>query len=263
MDEALPGKVVRAVELLTSPHKFAFASGDQADYERWAVGESVGRTTARGANTYTQVGPARSLVLGHGGARILLHETEDTVPRKHQLHLAFDDGTHLTVSIQGWGSVGLMTPEEIAGNEYLSKPGVSPGGDEFTWEHFADLLTQVGPGDKRSVKYFVISEPGVLGVGNGYTQDILFRAGLHPRHRVSDLTAAQGRALYDGVRSVLAEAIELGGRDTEHDLYDASGGYVPVLDRRAVGRPCPSCSTPIEKASYLGGAVYFCPACQT
>lgn len=35
-----------------------------------------------------------------------------------------------------------------------------------------------------------------------------------------------------------------------------------VLDSKTVGRPCPRCGTPIEKAAYLGGAVYYCPQCQ-
>lgn len=263
MDEDLTGKVVRSVVLLESPHKFAFASGTQEDYERWTVGTPVGRSTARGANTYTAMGPERFLVLGHGGARIVLHDSADNLPKKHQLLLGFEDESCFTVSIQGWGSVGLMTEEEIAGNEYLSKPGVSPASDDFTWEHFEGLLSAVEPGDKRSVKYFIISDPGVLGVGNGYAQDILYRARLHPRHRVSELGEAERRALYDGVRDTLVEAVRLRGRDTERDLHDRPGGYVPLLDRRAVGQPCPGCGAEIEKAKFLGGTIYFCSACQT
>ena len=56
--------------------------------------------------------------------------------------------------------------------------------------------------------------------------------------------------------------LELDGRDTEFDLYGCPGCYVRMMDSRTAGKPCANCQTPIEKASYLGGAVYFCPHCQ-
>jgi len=117
-------------------------------------------------------------------------------------------------------------------------------------------------GDPRSIKYFMISKPGILGVGNGYLQDMLFKAKIHPRRRVVQITEAEKQALYQSIRDTLQKASELGGRDTERDLYDHPGGYVRIMDNRNAGKPCPECGMPIEKASYLGGAVYFCPKCQ-
>lgn len=108
----------------------------------------------------------------------------------------------------------------------------------------------------------MISEPGVLGVGNGHLQDILFIAGVHPRRRVAGLRAGEKRALHTAVRRVLRKAVDLGGRDTERDLYDRAGAYGRILHSKAVGRPCTECGTPIEKIQYLGGAPYFCPNCQ-
>jgi len=58
-------------------------------------------------------------------------------------------------------------------------------------------------------------------------------------------------------------AVTAGGRDTERDLLGRPGGYRCILDSRAAGEPCPVCGTAIEKMSYLGGACYFCPACQS
>ena len=108
----------------------------------------------------------------------------------------------------------------------------------------------------------MISEPGVAGVGNGYLQDILFRAKIHPKRRVVDISEPERRALYDATRETLGQAAELGGRDTERDLYNKRGKYVRILDSRTKGNPCPECGTPIEKTQYLGGAAYFCPSCQ-
>jgi formamidopyrimidine-DNA glycosylase len=70
------------------------------------------------------------------------------------------------------------------------------------------------------------------------------------------------RALYEAIKSTLKNAVDLGGRDTERDLHNNTGGYVKVLDSRSVGRPCPECGALIKKIQYLGGAAYFCPGCQ-
>ena len=58
------------------------------------------------------------------------------------------------------------------------------------------------------------------------------------------------------------EVIAKGGRHDEVDLYGQPGGYARLMDRRAAGQPCPTCSTLVEKIQYLGGACYFCPRCQ-
>jgi formamidopyrimidine-DNA glycosylase len=133
----------------------------------------------------------------------------------------------------------------------------------FTPEHFEHLFQEVGPEDKRSIKKFMISEPGIPGVGNGYLQDILYRAKIHPRRRVVDITEEERGSLYVATRETLRQAVDLGGRDTERDLYNNRGGYERILDSRTRGKPCPECGTPIEKIQYLGGASYFCPQCQT
>jgi formamidopyrimidine-DNA glycosylase len=53
-----------------------------------------------------------------------------------------------------------------------------------------------------------------------------------------------------------------GGRDTELDLFGNPGGYITVLSKNTVDKPCPRCAAIIRKESYLGGAIYFCPGCQ-
>lgn len=68
--------------------------------------------------------------------------------------------------------------------------------------------------------------------------------------------------LYGAVRDVLSAMTDLGGRDTEKDLFGNPGGYVTKLSRNTVGKPCPVCGETIEKGPYMGGAVYWCPRCQ-
>jgi len=263
MNEELIGKRIESGIRGNAPHKFAFYNRPPEEYEAILKGKTMGPATEHGSLIWASVEPDHVLVLGGGGERILFHRGEDTLPKKHQLLIHFQDDTYLTVTVQGWGAAQLFHQSEIAAHPYVGKKGVSPISNEFTFEYFQGLFGELEEGDPRSVKFFMISKPGIWGVGNGYLQDILFRARIHPRRRSIDVTEKERRALYEATRETLKQATELGGRDTERDLYNHPGGYRRILDNRNVGQPCPECGTPIEKIQYLGGASYFCPHCQT
>jgi formamidopyrimidine-DNA glycosylase len=138
----------------------------------------------------------------------------------------------------------------------------TPVDPEFTLETFSALLDELAEGQKRSAKALLTQDQIIPGLGNAIAQDILFRARLHPRHPVADLSAGQRRALYQAIVGTVGEVINKGGRYDEVDLYNRPGGYVRLMDKNAVGRPCPECGGQVEKMQYLGGTCYFCPHCQ-
>lgn len=258
----LIGKRIAAAVAGQSPHKFAFFTGEPESYATILPGKTLGAARDNGRLIMLPVEPGYTLVLGEGGERILYHRNAATLPTKHQLWLQFDDGSHLTVSVQGWGAAMLLTPEQLAVHPWVPAYRLSPLEPAFTLEHFLGLWDQPAPDDKTFVKEFIISKPGVWGVGNGYLQDILYRGRIHPRRRARDVSEEERRTLYANIRFTLQQAVDLGGRDTELDLYGQPGRYVKLLDARSVGQPCIYCGTPIEKASFLGGAIYTCPTCQ-
>jgi formamidopyrimidine-DNA glycosylase len=250
------GRQIRAFTPGNAPHKFGSYNRPAEEYAAILPGKVVGESVAHRNHILVSLEPGYALSLGGGGERIVLHENDTTLPKRHRLLLEFTDGAFLTVTVQGWGSVSLLDAEEVRLDAV-----VSPVSDEFTWAHFQGLFGKV-EGEKSSVKYFAISKPGIPGVGNGYCQDILYRAKLHPRRTAVSLTQAERRAFYNAVRKTLKEAVRLGGRDSEHDLHDRPGRYQRLLHSGMVGQPCGVCGTPIEKIAYLGGACYFCPECQ-
>lgn len=256
------GKRIRTAVRGNSPHKFAFYSGEPEYYASILAGRTVGEASGKGLSILVPVNPGYALVLGVGGERILLHQDSSTLPKKHQLLLEFTDGTYLSVSVQGWGALWLMENADVDHNPYVGLKRVSPISDAFSCECFLALFDGLEVGDPISLKRFIISERGVHGIGNGYLQDILFRAGIHPQRRAADLSNAERRSLYEAIRKTMLEAVELGGRDSERDLHNKPGGYSRILDSRSAGRPCPNCGTSIEKISFQGGSCYFCPRCQ-
>ena len=95
--------------------------------------------------------------------------------------------------------------------------------------------------EKRSAKGLLTQDQLIPGLGNAIAQDILFRARLSPRHPIDDLDGGQVRGLYEAVVGTVAEVIEKGGRCDEVDLFNRPGGYARLMDKNAVGRPCPRC----------------------
>jgi len=262
MSEELKGKQIESGVRGNVPHKFAFYSRPAEEYGAILKGKVMGEATGHGSAILASVEPDYTLVLGGGGERILFHPSERTLPKKYHLLLHYRDGTYLTVSVQGWGNVLLLHQSELVEHPHVGEKRVSPLSDAFTFEYLQGLFEELEEEDARSIKFFIISEPGIWGVGNGYLQDILFRARIHPRRRAIEIVEEERRSLHKAIRETLKQAMDLGGRDTERDLYNHPGGYRRILDSKSVGQPCPECGTPVEKIQYLGGACYLCPSCQ-
>ncbi len=116
-----------------------------------------------------------------------------------------------------------------------------------------------------AIKLLLMNSQVVVGVGNIYASEALFRAGLSPRRAAGGLKRAQCAALVTAVRTVLSEAIEVGGT-TLRDYVDASG--VPGYFRQRLfvyersGEPCRICATPIKHVVQGARSTYWCPTCQ-
>ncbi|MCE5237901.1 hypothetical protein LLH23_05355 [bacterium] len=261
--KTLTGKRIESAVRGNAPHKFAFYSRPPEEYASILPGQTTTGAEASGSLILVRLSGGHIVVLGGGGERIIFHPSADTVPAKHQLLLGFDDGAFLSVKVQGWGSCQLYTPEELEVYPWYARRALEATDEGFTRGYFEGLFAALEPDDSRAIKFFLISDPGVWGMGNGYLQDILLAARLHPRTRAVDLSKAQQRALHKAIVQTIKRAIRLGGRTDEHDLFDDTGGYERLLSAAAAGLPCPVCGqADIVKESFLGGAIYTCPQCQ-
>lgn len=261
-NETLSGKTILRGELGNSPHKFVWYNRTHEEFERLTRGKTIGEARARGKWLFTTLHPGYVLLLGESGGRVLFHPPGSQMPKKYHLHLTFDDGSFLTATTQMWGAMELYEAGEEQKRQYVKGMRTTPTEPEFTFDYFRALIDQLVTGPKRSVKGLLTQDQLIPGLGNAIAQDILFRARLHPKRPIEDLDTDQRRALYDAILNTVAEAIEKGGRYDEFDLYNNGGGYVRIMDKNAVGRPCPECGGEIEKMQYLGGTCYFCPSCQ-
>ncbi|MGB7053787.1 MAG: endonuclease VIII, partial [bacterium] len=192
--------------------------------------------------------------------KMLYHEPGATLPKKYHMYLTFTDDSFFTATTQMWGAFELHKKGDEQNRKYVKGMKTTPVEDKFTLEYFGKLID--GLSEKKSVKGLLTQDQLIPGLGNSIAQDIMFGARLHPRHPVEDLNKIQKRKLYKSIKATVSEIIKKGGRNDEYDLYGNSGKYKRIMDKDAVGRPCPECGGKIQKIQYLGGACYFCAKCQ-
>lgn len=144
--------------------------------------------------------------------------------------------------------------------KYPSKLGLSPIDDnEFTFQAFNDILEE---SSTKMIKAVLLNQWKIAGIGNSYLQGILFKAKIHPKRKVVDISENDRKDLFNAIKEILNEAIRLGEREDEYDLYNKPGGYKKILSKRMKGKPCPKCGTVIKKSNVLGSSSYVCPSCQ-
>lgn len=263
VNDSLSGRKVRDGYLGNSPHKFVWYNRSHEEFTELTRGKAVGTAHARGRWLFIPLEPEYVLLLGECGGRLLYHPPESQVPKKYHLYIVFEDGSFLTAMTQMWGAMELYESGAEQERQYIKGMRPTPIEPEFTLEYFGGLIDSLMAQKKQSAKGLLTQDQTIPGLGNAIAQDILFRSGLHPRHPLHELGPGQRLALYQAIRDTVREVIDTGGRYDEYDLYDKPGRYVRIMDKNAMGRPCPGCGGSIEKIQYLGGACYFCPSCQS
>lgn len=143
----------------------------------------------------------------------------------------------------------------------LKHLGPEPLHDLFS----ADYLFNKSRKRATAIKVFIMNQEVVVGVGNIYASEALFRAGIRPTKLSGRISKDEAAKLVLAIKSVLSEAIEAGG-STIRDYTQAGGEEGSFQNAHQVyerkGEPCPNCKTLI-KAKVIGGrSTYWCPACQ-
>jgi formamidopyrimidine-DNA glycosylase len=146
-------------------------------------------------------------------------------------------------------------------HKLLKKLAPEPLSPEF----HGDYLHRISRRRAVAIKQFVMNSQVVVGVGNIYASEALFRAGIPPRRAAGRMTRVQARALVEAIKAVLSEAIEIGGT-TLRDYVNADGipGYFRqklfVYERE--GLPCRVCGAAVRHMTQGQRSTYWCRTCQ-
>jgi formamidopyrimidine-DNA glycosylase len=261
LDETIKGKTVESYDLkdYEKIHRTGFINWSLDDF-KWLVGRRIEGAGSSGNTIRVQLEGGMNLLLApeYGGV-ILYHRSSNDVSKYH-LKLDFSGGDSLTVRLTSMGVIYATLDDRLDGvyiykRDYLGAP--SPV--NLTREQFAELITSKA----TQLKPLLVGKDAIMtGLSNSAFQDVLYRAGIHPRRKSSELTLDEVDALYSAISHLVEERLRLGGKDEIVDLFGKRGGYVPTMGPNMKDRDCQKCGGKVEKMALGGGQVYYCPSCQ-
>jgi formamidopyrimidine-DNA glycosylase len=224
------------------------------------AGRTVKTIRRRGKYLLVDCGDGHLILhLGMSGSLRVL--PPGTPPQKHDhFDLVLGDRVLRLRDPRRFGAV-LWTADGIEGHPLLAHLGVEPLSRKFAPARL-HFLTR---GQRISIKQFLMDGRRIVGVGNIYASESLFRAGIHPLTPARRLSLERCAALSRAIKDTLRSAIRAGGSSLR-DFVGADGvaGEFQlrtwVYDR--AGLPCRRCGTPIKRLVQGARATYFCPGCQ-
>jgi formamidopyrimidine-DNA glycosylase len=199
--------------------------------------------------------------LGMSGRLAYNASPQPVEPHTHVIFNFHDGGEIQFRDPRRFGSIDLAAPGELPDLLILRDLGIEPLSPAFTAGSLHDSLQAT----QRAVKIVLMDQRVVVGVGNIYANEALFKAGIHPLRPGRSLSARESGALHAAVVEILQKAVERGGT-TLTDYRNAEGepGFFQ-LDLAVYGRkqePCPRCGREIIRLVQGGRSSFVCEACQ-
>jgi formamidopyrimidine-DNA glycosylase len=180
------------------------------------------------------------------------------------IHIMFflDKSKQLALSdIRKFAKVELWGSDEMNEDESLGKLGPDPFDKFLTFDKFKEILPKKG-----KIKQILMDQTVISGIGNIYSDEILWQSKIHPLKEVSLLSNSELKRIYNAISKVLKKAIELKG-DSMSDYRRPDGKKGEYQDFQKVyrkeGKPCPVKKCGIIKRIKIGSrSARFCPICQ-
>ena len=254
---AIVGRRILAVTVYDSRLRWPVPS----DLPRVLAGARVNALARR--SKYLLFGFERGTMIVHFGMTGSLRVCPHAPPRRPHDHVdwALDDGATLRYhDPRRFGAV-LWTTADPSDHPLLRHLGPEPLAPGFD----GDTLWHAARSRGAPVKSLLMDNEVVVGVGNIYANEALYRAGIRPSTPARRVSRARMAGLADAVRAVLAEAIDHGG-STLRDYVNGHGEpgrfQLSYFVYGRDGEACRVCGTPV-RSRYIGQRnSYFCPVCQ-
>ena len=201
------------------------------------------------------------LHLGMSGSLRVLDPTVEPVKHDH-VDLIFAGQAMLRLNDPRRFGALLWAGREPYKHVLLTSLGPEPDDPAFN----TDYCYQKSRGKRQAIKQWIMDGHVVVGVGNIYANESLFKAGIHPSRQAGKISRARFERLVSAIKSVISHAIEQGGTSLR-DFTQADGkpGYFKQ-ELTVYGRgdePCVQCNTPLKATRHGQRATVYCAQCQT
>lgn len=269
LEKEVVGRRFEAVEVRSSKNSMKVISRHhrtRKDFTKRLEGRKVVRVERRGKYLLVVLDDDQVLVVHFGMSGRLLKGTKRQELSAHtHVYLEFARGGDLRyIDPRALGRMFVVPLEKVSAARELQKIGVDPLEHSFTWPQFSEALAA----RKQNLKQLLMDQEFISGLGNIYSDEVLFASGLRYDRRSDDLSSQEVRRLYRAIQETVQEAIRDRGTTLEDEAYlDLFGkpgehrGNLNVYGRK--GLPCRRCRTPIATVKISNRSAFYCPVCQT
>lgn len=259
------GKKIIKVEIIADPKGFRalrrFPS--QEAFTRGVEGRTITRIGRRGKYLLLALDTGDKLIIHLGMNGQLLYRPRNT-EREGFTRVAFilNADELRFIDVRKLGELYLFSPGKYEAVD-VSRLGPEPLFAVFTSSYLAKILAK----RKKAIKPVLMDQQVVAGIGNIYSDEILFEARIHPKRSASSLEPEQVSKLHRAIQVILERAIQLRGTSARDERFvDAFGRQGDFQDQLKVyqrtEQPCFICGQPISVSKLGGRSAHFCPRCQ-
>ena len=230
------------------------------------TGRKIAKVERRGKYIVIHLDGGRSLVVHFGMSGQFQRATgrQPLAPHTHVV-MTFQQGGDLRfIDPRTFGEMFVAETDELGKVKELQHVAIDPLDQVFTWPTFQYLLAQKA----SKMKQLLMDQKFISGLGNIYSDEVLFHAGIRYDRMSDKLSSQEVRRLYRAIQEILQDAIKARGTTLEDeayvDLFGKPGEYgaeLKVYGR--AGLPCRRCRTPIETVKISQRSSYYCPQCQS
>ena len=237
--------------------------GNSVQFKEGIVGQKIINVSRRGKYIILVLSEEKRMIIHlRMSGKLLFKNSYDRYGKHTHIVFKLDNNKDLRFNtIRKFSRVYLIEDKCLENAGGFVNLGPEPLGDDFTLRDFKLLFK----GRKAIIKSLLLNQKFLAGLGNIYTDEALFRAGIKPTRRADSLTDKELSKLYKAIRKVLAEGIKYGGT-TFSDYVNAMGqkgdfqGELMVYQRG--GEKCYNCGHKIIREKICGRSTHYCPGCQ-
>jgi formamidopyrimidine-DNA glycosylase len=268
LEKDVVGRRIKTAEVKSSRNAMRVIRrhGKRKDFTSRLEGRKLTKVERRGKYVVLHLDSGDALVthfgmsgqFKRGNGRVVIE------PHTHVI-LTFQQGGDLRfIDPRTFGEMFVTSADELGKVKELQHIAIDPLDQVFTWPTFQYLLAQKG----AKMKQLLMDQRFISGLGNIYSDEVLFAAGLRYDRMSDTLSSQEVRRLYRAIQETVQEAIKMRGTslgdEAYVDLFGKPGEYqaeLKVYGRQ--GEPCRRCRTPIETVRVAQRTSYLCPQCQS
>jgi formamidopyrimidine-DNA glycosylase len=260
LENLVTGKVIEDV-IVTYP-KIVKRPDDAEIFKDMLRGEMIENIKRRGKFLLLYV--TNYVIVSHlrMEGKFLLHQEDEPIDKHTHVRFLFKDGTELHYKdVRKFGTMHLFKKGEEFTQMPLADLGPEPFDAELTPQYLQERLQKTS----RKIKVVLLDQRLLVGLGNIYVDEVLFRSQIHPEREAASLTEEEIERIYEAIVTTLGEAVKRGGSTirTYINSQGQIGSFQELLNVYGKkGEPCVACGTLLEKTVVGGRGTHYCPICQ-